>query len=222
MTALYNVMYNAAEKGGLERVMLLVEQGADKNQTGGLHSASALCCAAEKNHFNVVRYLVEQGADMEKEDRYGCTPLNSACYNGNIEVARYLLEQGADRDKADELDETPLHNAVESGNLVTVKLLMMYGADLNAQDYYGRLPIDVARTEEIRQAIRDEPRRRMDEAPGKRATDQDLQFNVSASGASVQLEEQDPGEQTAEVQSEEGEVAEEDEDSEPSDDEDGH
>jgi hypothetical protein len=70
---------------------------------------------------------------------------------------------------------TPLHYAAECGFLETVMMLMRYGADLNARDIIGRLPIDMGNriTEEIKQAIRDEPRRRMDEAPGKRATEED-------------------------------------------------
>ena len=52
-------------------------------------------------------------------------------------------------------------------------LIMSYGADLNAKTNDGHLPIAITRNEEIRQTIRDEPRRRMDEAPGKRATEQD-------------------------------------------------
>ena len=59
-------LYNVTEKGDLERVKMLVEQGVDKNQTsGGYFVATALGAAAKNNHFNVVRYLVEQGADME-------------------------------------------------------------------------------------------------------------------------------------------------------------
>jgi len=145
---------------------------------------------------------------------------------GSLSVARYLLEQGADRDKIDIEGNTPLHHAVRNGHLEITKLLMVYGADLNARNNVGQLPIDVdpdeeevdpAVTEEIKQAIRDEPRRRMDEAPGKRATDQDLHPNISTPDY-VQQEGNNPGEQTAEDQSEEGEVAEEDEPSEPSDD----
>ena len=89
-------------------------------------------------------------------------------------------------------------------------LLMSYGADLNARTNDGDLPIDMAirNTEEIKQAIRDEPRRRMDHGY-KRATDQD-QHPDAATSASAQQEE---GEE------EEIQVAEEDEDSEPSSDE---
>ena len=93
---------------------------------------------------------------------------------------------------------------------------MVYGADLNARTSDGRLPIDVAHIEEIKQAIRDEPRRRIDEAPGKRATEQDRHPNVatstSAQGEEVEAEEEQGLKQPAG----EGEVADEDQDSEPS------
>ena len=81
-------------------------------------------------------------------------------------------------------------------------------------------------TEEIKQAIRDEPRRRMDHGH-KRATEQDRHPNAVASAS----EQQDEGEEEEEViepnnkqprleEAEgDGKVAEEDEDSEPSDEE---
>ena len=103
-------------------------------------------------------------------------------------------------------------------------LLMSYGADLNAGNSEGLLPIDVAETEAIKQAIRDEPRRRMDEAPGKRATEQDRHPNA----ATQQEDDDEEEEQTNKRprleggEAEEGVVADEDQDSEPSSDEDGN
>ena len=102
---------------------------------------------------------------------------------------------------------------------------MVYGADLSARDISGRIPLDVASNEEVKQAIRDEPRRRMDHGY-KRATEQDRHPNT----ASAQQEEEGEneniqsnkrprlGEGVAEAEA--GKVAEEDEDSEPSDEED--
>jgi len=86
---------------------------------------------------------------------------------------------------------------------------------LNARSDQGVLPIDWAANEEMRQAIRDEPRRRMDEAPGKRATDQDRHPDMPQDDVEVEeLSNKKP-------RLEEGtEVAEEDEPSEPSDEED--
>ena len=124
---------------------------------------------------------------------------------------------------------TPLHRAARNGKLEIARLLMSYGADLNARTRSGELPIDMRgnNTEEIKQAIRDEPRRRMDEAPGKRATEQDRHPNAAASASAEQHEEEVEEEQSnkrqriEEVDAEEGKIAEEeDEDSEPSDEED--
>ena len=222
-------LYDAAKSGDLERVTVLVEQGIDKNRVGGPFIETALCVAAKNNHFAVVQYLVEQGADVDKVDRNDNTPLILSSAYGHLDVVRYLLEQGADRDKDNDSGRTPLHCAAMNRQLETAKLLMVYGADLNARDTFGQLPIDLADAEEINQAIRDEPRRRMDEAPGKRATEQDRHPNT-ATLASAQQEEEEDEERTnmkprldEETEAdEEGKVAEEDEDSEPSDEEDGN
>ena len=89
---------------------------------------------------------------------------------------------------------------------------------LNTRTNRGELSIDLADDEEIRQAVRDEPRCRLDEAPGKRATEQDRHPNTATSASAHQQdEEQDNIKQPAE---EGGEVADEDQDSKPSSDED--
>ena len=213
-----SLLWDAADTGNLEQVTLLVEQGADINQVGGGYEGTALDIAAYKGHLEVVRYLVEQGADIEKTDRRGWTPLINASINGHFEVVRYLLEQGTNRDKASNGGCTPLHLAALHGHLETAKLLMVYGADLNARTNDGQLPIDMGylNTEAIKQAIRDEPRRRIDEAPGKRATEQDRHPDTatspSAQGEEVEAEEEQGLKQPAG----EGEVADEDQDSEPS------
>ena len=174
-----------------------------------------------------MRYLVEQGADMEMADGGGWTPLIMASNSGHLEMVRYLLEQGADRDKADISGRTSLHRAAVEGHLEIAKLLMVYEADLNVKDDFGKLPIDIGGfiNEEIKQAIRGEPRRRLDEAPGKRATEQD-RHTIAPASASAQQEEAVDAEEMGnkrqrldgEAEAEEGEVAEEDEDSEPSND----
>ena len=129
------------------------------------------------------------------------------------------------RDKANINGWTPLHLAANSGHLETAKLLMVYGADLNARNNSGELPIDMTEDEEIKQAIRDEPRRRLDEAPGKRATEQDRHPNAATSASAEQEEGEDEElsnkKQPAEGEAVEGGVADEDQDSEPSSDEEG-
>ena len=242
-----SVLWKAAENGHIEIVRLLLELGADVNHISRkmlcrtsepnfmyrvLPASTVLLIAAENGHLNVVQCLVEQGADMEKGDNDGVTPLIWATYKGHLEVVRYLLEQGANRDKADNEGHVALHAAAYRDHLEIAKLLMVYGVELNVENYEGRPPIDFTNNEEIRQAIRDEPRRRMDEAPGKRSTEQDQHPNAAIS-ASAQREDEEKVEAEGvelvnkrpacldeEVVAEEGVVADEDQDSEPSDEED--
>ena len=219
-------LYTAALVGEVEHLKVLLEQGVDKEKIFGDFGMTPLIIASRNGHLALVRYLVEQGADMENTDNHLWTPLIGASDSGHLEVVRYLLEQGANRDKASIGGRTSLHCAAFYGHLETAKLLMEYGADLNMRTKHSnRLPIDFADDEEIKQAIRDEPRRRMDHGH-KRATEQERHPNAATS-ASTQQEVGDEEEQSYKklrleegTISEEGKIAEEDEDSEPSDDED--
>ena len=221
-------LIDAVQTNDLERVILLVEQGADKEEGDCHHDGTSLWWAANDGHLEMAQHLVEQGAILDKANKGGNTPLIVAAWGGRLEIARYLLEQGADRDKANKDGYTPLFWAAYCGQLEIAMLLMSYGADLNAGNSRGELPIDVARTEEMKQAIRDEPRRRMDHGY-KRATEQDRYPNATASGSEQQEEVKQSNERprldegravTARVaEEEETKVAEEDEDSEPSSDE---
>ena len=218
-------LHDAARSGNLEHVRLLVEQGTDKDNGDG-HGRTPLRLASLYGHLEVVQYLVEQGASLDKASNYGHhTPLIGATIRGHLEIVRYLLEQGADRDKADIDGRTPLHYSAANGHLEIAMLLMSYGADLNARDTDGQLPIDAARTERIKQAFRDEPRRRMDHGY-KRATEQDPHLNAATAAITEQVEGEDPSNQQPSLDegvvtvTVEGKVADEDQDSEPSSDED--
>ena len=216
-------LYDAAKEGDLERVQVLMEQGADKDR-GVPWGETPLCAASHYGHLAVVRYLVDQGADMEKAIG-SWTPLIAASCNGHLEVVRYLLEQGANKDEATDHGWTSLHIAAQFGDPEIAKLLMMYGADLIASNKWGKLPINMTANEEIRQAIRDEPERRRDQQPRKRCIEDDRYPNAAAASASAQQEDDDDDEkqinkQPAEGEGEEGKEADEDQDSEPSSDED--
>ena len=219
----YRPLWDAANVGHLGVVRYLVMQGARKETYGGPHGETPLGVASRNGHLPVVQFLVKHRANMEGVGFHEWTPLISAIRGGQVEVARYLLQQGANRDKACRDRKTPLHYAAESnydGCYEIAKLLMVYGADLNARDCYGRLPIDVARTEEMQQAIRDEPERRRDQQPRKRCNEEDRHSNAAVSASTQQDEGIDEEAQSNKKPrlDEEEEVADEDQDSEPSSD----
>ena len=104
----------AVKDGNMERIKLLVEQGADKDM-GGRSGCTPIYFASLHGHIEVARYLVEQGAALDKASNGGWTPLIAAVVGGHLEIVRYLLEQGADRDKANNIGNTPLHHAAYNG-----------------------------------------------------------------------------------------------------------
>jgi ankyrin repeat protein len=219
-------IFDSAKDGNLERVMLLVQQGAEKDQQFGKDGKTALIIAAGKGHADVVRFLVEQGACIDKPNYYGCTPLMYATSANHIDVVRYLLEQGANRDMADITagGYTSLHLAAIEGHLEIAKLLMICGADLNVRSDLGKLPIDMVGRddEEMRQAILNEPQRRWDQQPRKRCFEEERQTDAAASVSSNDEQGNEGPSLDEEVEAEDEKIAEEDEDSEPSDEEDGN
>ena len=74
-----------AQKGRLDGVQLLVQDGVDKDGSddNDEFKRTALIHAANNGHLHVVRYLVEQGADKEKTASNGSTPLMFAAEKGH-------------------------------------------------------------------------------------------------------------------------------------------
>ena len=194
--------------------------------------------ACEDGDVNLASEAVSFGVDINKEEKWRVhpffcrsTPLIVGILQENVDIVRYLLEQGADVNKVDdEFGWSPLHFSARFNvhDESIAMLLMSYGADLNATtNITCYLPLDFAYSEAMKQAIRDEPRRRMDHGY-KRATEQDRHPNAAATALAQQEEEgeeemhsnkrQRTDETTvASAGAEETNVASEDEDSESSD-----
>ena len=182
----------AAHNGHLPVVTCLVEHGADKDKATNQGHATPPFAAAGSGHLGIVKYLIECGADKDKAVNDGTSPLLIAAGNGHLAVVHLLVDQGVDVNK-DTLATwgliTPLHIAVLEGHLDIAVCLMEQGlANLNARTIHGHLPIDMARTEEMRQAIRDEEIRRKDNHGFKRTPVQDV--HLSATSISVEDEEE--------------------------------
>lgn len=118
---------NAAHRGYLNIVKLLVLKGANVNEREGNYSQStALHWAATGGHLDVVKYLVGRGAKLNLRDKWhNLTPLgwatilqyqNSSCASGSKhQVREFLLSQGA---------ELNIFSAISLGDLKQVKSLV--------------------------------------------------------------------------------------------------
>ena len=149
----------AAREGDLESTKLLLDAGADINQTTE-YGWTALLTATNNRHYVLGKYLMDRGADVNKANKGAWTPLYIATDNRNIEGGDYpvpkpdmdhlryielLLEHGADpnaRAKDNTLTRTiftmqwffedgctPFVRAAQSSDTELMQLLLDWGAD---------------------------------------------------------------------------------------------
>jgi ankyrin repeat protein len=149
----------AARQGSLESTRLLLEGGADVNQTTE-YGWTPLLAAIHNRYYGLALVLLESGADPKLANKGGWSPLYLATDNRNIEGGDYptrkadrdhlelidaLLARGADvnaRMKSStetrtifthqwlhEEGATPLLRAAQSGDVTLVKRYLESGAD---------------------------------------------------------------------------------------------
>jgi truncated hemoglobin YjbI/ankyrin repeat protein len=146
------LLHDAALVGEAELAAVLIRLGAypDAREAEGhtpLYRAST---------GDVARVLLEAGAtaDVASGPTRG-TPLHQAARRGYVSVAETLLNHGATIDARDAKGQTPLRRAVNCRQLQMVWLLVRRGADPHAADRRDVTPLDVARTDEMKQALAD-------------------------------------------------------------------
>jgi len=149
----------AAREGDPESAKLLLDAGADVNQTTE-YGWTPLLTATNNRHYKLATNLILRGADVNIANKGGWTPLYLATDNRNIEGGDYpvptadmdhldfikvLLDRGAnpnDRIKDDTLGRTiftmqwffesgatPFVRAAQSSDIDLMQLLLKYGAD---------------------------------------------------------------------------------------------
>jgi len=149
----------AAREGDLESSKLLLEAGADVNQTTE-YGWTPLLTATNNRHYKLAEFLIEHGADVNKTNKGKWTPLYLATDNRNIEggdfpvpkpdidhleFIKFLLDHGANpnlqiKDNTltrtiftmqwfVEAGATPFIRAAQSSDLEVMRLLLARGAD---------------------------------------------------------------------------------------------
>jgi ankyrin repeat protein len=99
----------------------------------------------EKGDLTKVETLVKKYPELlQKKDKDGYPPLQSAIYFGHTQMVKILIENGADLAGTNNKNSTALHMAVELGKVDAVQLLIENNAPLDAQDNKGSTPLHVA------------------------------------------------------------------------------
>ncbi len=133
---------DAAQRGDLEAVRTLLQQGEDPNaaQADGL---TALHWAALNDELGIAEILLYAGATVSPVTRVGgYTPLHLASQSGHGEMARALLEAGANANAYTTTGVSSLHFAAQADAAEAIRALIEHGAEVDARDSFSsRTPL---------------------------------------------------------------------------------
>lgn len=131
--------------------VLIVELALpDDNGNGG---ATPLMGAAETGHARIVQMLIDAKADIENsgQEQYDRTPVFVAAQFGRSDVLTTLIAAKADIEKPCSEGITSLEIAVVNDHLGSTEVLLDAGAICNVRDSIGKLPVEYAKTDKMRQ-----------------------------------------------------------------------
>lgn len=164
----------AARSGVVEAARVLLESGADVNQTTR-YGWTPLLAATQNRNYQMGKFLIENGADVNMANKGGWTNLYLATDNRNVEGGDYptrepdmdhldyiklLLDTGAEPNARltestetrtvftnqwlDEEGATAFLRASQSGDVPLMQMLLEYGADPHIYTELDVTPLAVA------------------------------------------------------------------------------
>ncbi|OUW79313.1 MAG: hypothetical protein CBD74_10160 [Saprospirales bacterium TMED214] len=103
-----SALSEAASKGNLDRIRILVARGARVNERKPAGGSTPLSDAALNGQVEAFKLLLRRGARIDRTNEDGNTPLHLAAFMCEFEIAQILLEKGASPSVKNERGETPL------------------------------------------------------------------------------------------------------------------
>ena len=99
--------------------------------------------------------MLDVGVPVDSEDQFGSTALRWAAAMNRTDVTELLLSRGADVNKqSGGAHYTALHQAASNNRTDAIEVLLKHGASTNIKDGRGSTPIDLARLENNKTAVR--------------------------------------------------------------------
>jgi ankyrin repeat protein len=146
-------LINAAQEGDLNKIKLLIADGADVNAESRDQWMPVMIAAVGCN-VEMVKTLFGQRATPNASDGQGWTALMIATIEGHVEVVRALLEHGAQTNIRNNEGWTALRFAVSMDETEILHLLLNAGADANIADHAGKTALIQAASENIEESLK--------------------------------------------------------------------
>jgi ankyrin repeat protein len=164
-----DTIHEAAARGDLDAIRLLLDHGADVNAKFRYGGQTPMHLAIEPKGSpglikSTVELLLAHGANLEGKDDRGRTPLHLAVTDSTPEAVEVLLTVGADVNAKDGAQQTPLHELADkqrNGKHEIVSLLLTKHLDVNAKDAVGYTPLHVLAKMRLGWTQDEEARRRL-------------------------------------------------------------
>lgn len=134
-------LIDAAARGDLEVVNVLVARGADVNVRDD-QGYTPLLHAIEARHEQIEQVLLHHPKlDPNAKGLNGITALGSYTWRDRKDAVQKLLELGADANAQDNDGDSALHGAAQSGNVEILNILLARGANANLKNKVGGTPL---------------------------------------------------------------------------------
>lgn len=134
-----SILHIASEKGRLDCVKVLLENGASVNVRDPWGITPIRFCINADNE-EIADLLIRQDNDIaDSKDKYGKSVLHAAVEEGSEKFVKLFLRNGADVDITTDVGVTPLMTLMTTKGLdnyfVIMKILVDAGADIHAHDF---------------------------------------------------------------------------------------
>ena len=140
-----NALYIACERGIIQTVNILLQNGANPNIHESEEGSTPLMIASMNGYRAIVYLLLEAHANIDAQDRGGNTALMTACHIGNIDIVTLFIVNSADLNITNNEGYTALDTAVMGENVEIVSLLVSNRAIASGRNVYGETTYQWAR-----------------------------------------------------------------------------